>query len=131
MGRRLNRRQLIAIGGMSLAAAVAACQSQAIEVPTKAPDKPVGGTAPAPTQAPAASGAAPAASTPAAAAISAPAAAATPAPAGQPAAAAQPAAPAGVPSVPRNETLIWSVSDELNQFGDTQLFNPFIQGARR
>src|SRR5581483_9168305 len=133
MARRLNRRQVLALGGVSLAAAVAACQSQAIEVPTKAPAG-SGGGAPPPTQAPAA-GATPAATaaaaggaTPAAPAATKPA-AATPA-AGATAQAA-PQSVGSIANVPREQTVIWSVSDELNQFADTGIFNPFLQGARR
>ncbi|HZQ98993.1 MAG TPA: ABC transporter substrate-binding protein [Chloroflexota bacterium] len=133
MARTLNRRQVLALGGVSLAAAVAACQSQAIEVPTKAPAA-SGGGAPPPTQAPAA-GATPAATAAAAGGATPAAPAATKPAAATPAAGATvQAAPQSVGSianVPREQTVIWSVSDELNQFADTGIFNPFLQGARR
>src|SRR5690348_16129201 len=129
MARRLNRRRLIALGGMGFATAVAACQSQAIEVPTKPAASGGAAAPPPPTQAPA-SGAAPAATsapaaaaaTPAAAAATKPAAAATPAAAAPAAGATPQAAPQSVgnlANVPREQTVIFSVSDELNQFGDT------------
>jgi peptide/nickel transport system substrate-binding protein len=52
--------------------------------------------------------------------------------AGQTAAAGQPtAAPGGVPDVPRNQTLIMSVSDSVDQMTDVEIQNPFLQGAQR
>ncbi|MDP9469688.1 MAG: ABC transporter substrate-binding protein [Chloroflexota bacterium] len=91
----------------------AACgANQAIELPT-ATSAPPGGAGTTPTTA---------AGQPTAAA-------------GQPtAAAAQPTTPpppAQVAQVPRNQTLIVSVSDTINQMDDVELQNPFLQGARR
>src|ERR671929_215151 len=33
--------------------------------------------------------------------------------------------------IDRKETLVFSVSDDLNQFVDAQLFNPFLMGNKR
>lgn len=38
---------------------------------------------------------------------------------------------ANVAEVPRNQTLILSVSDSINQMTDTDIMNPFLQGAQR
>ena len=114
MAGRSTRRQLFRVGAaISLSAIAVACNSQAIPVPTPAPQTPTGGGA-----------AASATNTPAAAA---PATAPTPTAASQPA----PAAPANLPEVPRNETLIMSVSDSVNQMNDATLFNPHLNGAQR
>ncbi len=100
---QLHRREfLIGLSAVSLGL-LAACagNNQAIELPT--PTRPAARTTPA-----AAGGAAPTT-------------------AGQPA----PAAAPPVPPVPRNQTLIVSVSDTLNQMDDVELLNPFLAGARR
>jgi len=106
--RRLDRRRFIIAGsGAGLAAWLVACQEQAVPIPTRAP-------AGQPTAAPTVAG------TQAAAAA---AATATPAPAavtfGQ------------LADVPRDQTLIMSVSDTINQMPDSALFNPFLQGQFR
>src|SRR5919204_3230094 len=60
--------------------------------------------------------------------------AAAPAPAQTPAAAptvAAAAAPPAVADVPREQTLIMSVSDSVNQMNDSEVMNPFLTGAQR
>lgn len=102
MGTRLNRRHfLVTSAGLTILTVGAACNEQAISVPTAGPE-----TAKS---------------------------AASPKPVGQPAAppAVKSSSPPGVPQVPRSETLIMSVSDDINQMPDSQLLNPFIQGAKR
>jgi len=104
---QMHRRSFLA--GASAAAAaslLAACgNSQAIELPTKTPAASGQAAAPATTgQMPTVAGAAPAM-------------------AGQ----ASPAAiPAGIPQVPRNQTLIMSVSDSVDQMNDAEVHNPFL-----
>jgi peptide/nickel transport system substrate-binding protein len=118
MARHVSRREFISIvaGGVGITSVLAACgNSQAIEVPTRGPS----GTPPA---------------TAATAASTQPAAA-------QPTAAVQPPtqATATVAAVPqpavaqraRNETLIMSVSDTINQMSDVDVVNPFLQATKR
>ena len=114
MRPRLSRRQFLVGGGYGLAALLAACgaQSEPIAIPTKG----------------AATAATPAAAQPTAAGAAKPTTAAAPA-SGETKPAAAPAG--GVAQVPRNETLIMSVSDTLNQMTDVELMNPFITGALR
>ena len=60
--------------------------------------------------------------------------AAAPAPGQTPAAAptvAAAAAPPAVADVPREQTLIMSVSDSVNQMNDSEVMNPFLTGAQR
>src|SRR5947209_7538118 len=120
MVQRLSRRRfLLTAGGAASGVALAtACQSQAVPVPTGAPAKPAAG-APAATTAPV--GAAPAGAAPAA----------TAAPAAPAATTAPAAAQASSGAINRKETLIFSVSDDLNQFADPTLFNPFLTGTKR
>src|SRR3982750_998193 len=103
MSKRIDRRHfLVTSGGLAALAMQMACNQQALEVPTP---KPSGGAA-APPTAPA------------------PAAAAPPAPAGHP-----PPPPAvdikfgQIVELPRNETLVISVSDTINQMTDSAIFN--------
>ncbi len=105
--RRLPRRVFLTSLSAGVLALLAACgtNSQAIELPTKtpAPSGQPGAGQPSPTS-------------------------------GQPNAAASggpTAVPKNVPDVPRNQTLIVSVSDSLNQMTDVELMNPFITGAQR
>jgi peptide/nickel transport system substrate-binding protein len=108
---RLSRRHFVGAGMTALLAAIAAgCADQSVPVPTKAPD-----VAAKPTTAAQPAGAAPAQPTAAPAAAE----------------ASVPSGAQGVPQVPRNETLIMSVSDTLNQFTDVTLQNPFVTGALR
>jgi peptide/nickel transport system substrate-binding protein len=97
----------------------AACQSQAVPVPPSKPAESKPAEAKPAEAKPAAAEAKPAEAKPAAAA---------PAPA-----APAPAAAADIPTtgVNRKETLIMSVSDDLNQFADPEIFNPFLTGAKR
>ncbi|MCC7367338.1 MAG: ABC transporter substrate-binding protein [Chloroflexi bacterium] len=137
MVQRLSRRRFLLLSGTTISAIAltTACQSQAVPLPP-AGAQPT--TAPKPAeQKPAAAGA-PAQSAPAgqsAPAAQAPAQAAPPAPAAQPAAAQPPAPAAGgdapASGVNRKETVIMSVSDDLNQFADPEIFNPFLTGAKR
>ena len=123
---RISRRRVLgSIVGMAAVTVLAACSQQTPAAPTSAPSAP---TSAAP-------------SAPSAAATSAPAAAATSVPqptvaAAQPTAASQPSpsAPAvsqAVQQLPRNQTLIMSLSDAVNQFSDPGLMNPFINGVTR
>jgi peptide/nickel transport system substrate-binding protein len=134
---------LIGGGGAGLAAFLLACQEQAVPIPTRAPE-PTKPAAPAATSAaPAARPAqgapgtrpaeAPKAAAPAAAATATPApAAAKPAEAGKPTPLPNVTLSFGeVKEVPRNETLIISVSDTINQMTDSALFNPFVPGSLR
>ncbi len=107
--RRMHRREFLAAASAAVAASLlAACgggNSQEVILPTKTPA--AGGQA-----------------------------GATPATTGQPTAAAgQPtvvgqsspaAAPSGIPQVPRNQTLIMSVSDTNDQMNDSEIHNPFL-----
>lgn len=109
---RMQRRQFLAtLSTGALAMLVAACSSndQSIVLPTKT-TAPAGAASSAPSAAPAAGGSA------------APAAGGSAAPA---------AAPANVPEVPRNQTLVLSVSDSINQMTDTDIMNPFLNGVQR
>jgi peptide/nickel transport system substrate-binding protein len=119
MVQRLSRRRflLAASSAISAVALSTACQSQAVPLPTAAPAKPAdpkpadtkpAAGAPAPTQAPAAQAPAQPAQAPAPAADQAP-----------------------TTGVNRKETLIMSVSDDLNQFADPEIFNPFLTGSKR
>ncbi len=119
MRRQMTRRQVLLGSGVgAMSAILVACG---------------GPSSPAATQAP--SAAAPAAPTSAAAAASAP----TATPQSQAVATSQPAATVAptqaaqpqVASVPRNETLIVSVSDSVNQMNDAAIANPFLIGAQR
>ena len=104
---QMHRRSFLAGASATAAASLlAACgNSQAIELPTKTPAASGQAAAPATTgQAPTVAGAAPVM-------------------AGQ----ASPAAiPAGIPQVPRNQTLIMSVSDSIDQMNDSEIHNPFL-----
>jgi peptide/nickel transport system substrate-binding protein len=115
--RRVSRRQLLGtLGILGAASLVAAC----------------GGGAPvvSPTSAPASGGAAPAAA-PTATAAPQPAAAAAPTPAASSATPAAPPAGPATKQLPRNQTVIMSLSDAVNQFTDVQLMNPFIPSTAR
>jgi len=109
---RVRRREFLgALGATAAAAILAACgNSQAIELPTKTP------------AASGQTGGATAATTGGATAAAAPAMMAQASPA---------AVPAGVPQVPRNQTLIMSVSDSVDQMNDAELHNPFLTNAQR
>lgn len=106
---RIPRRQFLATlstGALAMLAAACGTNNQPIELPTKTP-APAGQASAAPS-------------------------AAAPASAAGPATGASTApAPADVPTVPRNQTLILSVSDEINQMADTDIMNPFLLSARR
>ena len=107
--RRLYRREfLVAASAAAAASLLAACgggNSQEVVLPTKTPA--ASGSAPATTGQSAAS---------------------SPAVVGQ---ASPAAAPAGVPQVPRNQTLIMSVSDSVDQMNDSEIHNPFLPTAQR
>jgi peptide/nickel transport system substrate-binding protein len=110
MASRMSRRQLLVVfGGVGLSAITVACNSQAIPVPTAVS---TGSSSSFPTAHP------------------------TNAPAGEvspKATLTQPApvAQAKLNEVPRNQTLIMSVSDSVNQMNDATIFNPFLNGAQR
>ncbi len=104
--RRLYRREFLAAVSVAAATSIlAACAAndQAVDLPTRTPAP--GGAAPVTTGQP--TGAA-----------------------GQPTVMGQasPAAvvPANIPQVPRNQTLILSVSDSLNQMNDAEVHNPLL-----
>jgi peptide/nickel transport system substrate-binding protein len=101
--RQLHRREfLVAASAAAAASLLAACSSgsQAVVLPTKTPNP--AGSAPATTGQSAAG---------------------SPAAVGQ----ASPAAvPSNIPQVPRNQTLIMSVSDSVNQMNDAEIHNPFL-----
>jgi len=106
--RHLHRRQFLGIAGATAAASIlAACSgsNQAVVLPTKTAA--VSGSAPATTGQSAAS---------------------PPAAAGQ---ASPAAAPANVQQIPRNQTLIMSVSDSVDQMNDAVIHNPFLTNAQR
>lgn len=107
--RQMHRREFLVAASTTAAASVlAACgggNSQEIILPTKTPAP--GGSAPATTGQ---------------AAVSSPAAVGQASPA---------AAPANVPQVPRNQTLIMSVSDSVDQMNDAEIHNPFLTNAQR
>jgi peptide/nickel transport system substrate-binding protein len=108
---RLRRRQFLATlstGALSMLVAACSSNDQAIVLPTKTP---------APSTA---SSAAPSASTSAASGTAGAASGSSAAPAA-----------ANVPTVPRNQTLILSVSDSINQMTDTDIMNPFLLSAQR
>lgn len=116
----ISRRNLVfsAIGFASTAL-VAAC-SQSSAPSTSAPKATAGTSASQPTAAPAAPTAAPkptAAPRPTAASAASP--------------AAQAASSTATTTIPRNETLIFSESDAVNQFADVTLMNPFMPGIAR
>jgi peptide/nickel transport system substrate-binding protein len=101
---RMHRREFLGAASAAAAASLlAACgggSSQEVILPTKTPAP--GGSAPATTGQSAASPAAVA---------------------GQ----ASPAAvPSNIPQVPRNQTLIMSVSDSVDQMNDSEVHNPFL-----
>jgi peptide/nickel transport system substrate-binding protein len=132
MIERLGRRHfLVTGGGAALAAFLMACQEQAVPIPTKAP-APAG---PTPAPKPAEPQAKPAAAEPAKPAekpTAEPAAPPKPAAAGQPTPAPNVTVSFGeVKELPRNEILVISVSDTINQMTDSALFNPFLQGSLR
>lgn len=105
--RHLHRRQFLGIAGATAAASIlAACSgsNQAVVLPTKTAA--VSGSAPATTGQSAAS----------------------PPAAGQ---ASPAAAPANVQQIPRNQTLIMSVSDSVDQMNDAVIHNPFLTNAQR
>ncbi len=109
--RRMHRRGLLgAIGATAAASILAACSSnnQSVDLPTKT-------------------------SAPSGQAVSSPATTGQ-IKADQPTAVGQ-ASPAavssGIPQVPRNETLIMSVSDTINQMNDVEVQNPFLTNAQR
>ena len=116
--QRIDRRRFIITGAWTgLAAWVVGCQEQAVPIPTRPPDKPA---APASTKLAEATPAA-AATKPAAAAA---AAQDTPVPQGG-------SAPGFVAELPRNQTIVISVSDTINQMTDAEIGNALIPGALR
>jgi peptide/nickel transport system substrate-binding protein len=126
MARQLSRRQaLLAGSGVAISAILAACSAPAAAPPTAAP---ASAPAAAPTVAPSAATAAPTA-VPAAQATTAPAPTAAANPAVTPT--TQAASAPQVPAVPREQTLVFSVSDSLNQMNDATIANPFLLGAQR
>ncbi|MGH2458046.1 MAG: ABC transporter substrate-binding protein [Chloroflexota bacterium] len=122
-GTRVSRRRaLFSAMGIGATALFAACSQAAPPSPTAAPAASAGGApTPAPTAAPAAT-AAPQPTTAAAQPV------ATTAPQASPTAAA---ASQTVQQLPRNQTLIMSLSDAVNQFTDVELQNPFMPGIAR
>ena len=127
MPRRLTRRQtLLAGSSVVITSLVAACSASPPATPT---------TTSAPTAAASGATTAPAATVPATAQASRPTAApARPTTAPSSAAStttSQSSSAPAVPTVPRNETLIVSVSDSLNQMNDATIANPFLLGAQR
>ncbi len=107
---RMQRRTFLGALGATVATSIlAACgNSQAVELPTKtpAPAGQAGGT-------------------------TAPSGGATSAPPAMMAQASPAAAPSGIPMVPRNQTLIMSVSDSVDQMNDAEIHNPFLTNAQR
>lgn len=126
MARKLSRRQALIVGtGVAITSAVAACSSS--QPSTAAPTAAAAAPAPA-TSAPTAA--------PTAAAAAAPKPTAAPAkPTIAPSTSASPASQSStapqVASIARNETLIISVSDSLNQMNDASIANPFLLAAQR
>jgi peptide/nickel transport system substrate-binding protein len=123
--RMTRRRALTALLGVALTASLAACAQS-----TPATSQAVAG-APSSAATSAASGSSAAAQTsaaPSAASQSATTAAST---AATQASAAASAASQAVAQVPRNQTLIFSESDAVQQFADVQLMNPFLLGIAR
>lgn len=115
---RYSRRAILGSTGLiGLSALLAACGQPTPASPTSAP-----AATQAPSAAPTAAPTAAAATQPTAA--SAPTATAAPAPTTAQSATA-------VQQVPRNQTLIMSLSDAVNQFADPQLMNPFMPGVTR
>lgn len=116
MKSRLSRRQLLAVSaGLSLTALAVACNSQAIDISTPTP------------------GQATTSGSPAAPAPTAPTSAAQATPASQPTASPQSTSqpePA-FPTVPREQTLILSVSDTVGQMTDAGVSNPFLNSQLR
>jgi peptide/nickel transport system substrate-binding protein len=123
---RVTRRRVIQVtAGLSAAGLLAACSPSTPAAPTTAP----AAATPASTAAVAAPPAA-AAATAAPTAAPPPTAAANPTSAPQPTTA--PASASGsVTQIPRNQTLIMSLSDAVNQFSDPNLMNPFMPGVTR
>lgn len=118
MPNRLTRRRvLLAATGFGMGAIVVACGGQTASTST------------APTAAPAASSAAPTA----AGAAQPTAASAPTTAAAKPttSAASQTSSAPKVADVPRNETLVVSVSDSVGQMQDAAIANPFLIGAQR
>ena len=130
MTRRLTRRKaLVAGSGIAVGALVAACSSPSAATPTSGS---------APTAASSAATTAPSAATATTTTSTTSASQPTAAPA-QPTAAPSPTTNAGsqssltpqVAQVPREQTLIVSVSDSLNQMNDASIANPFLLAAQR
>jgi peptide/nickel transport system substrate-binding protein len=121
---RLSRRQLLlSSGGILLTAIAVACNSQAIEVPSASPSP--AANAPASSTGPAT--ATPAQSASASQATAAPQPTAAPQATVTPTLAPEPA----YATVPRNETLIISVSDTVGQMTDAGVSNPFLNSQLR
>ncbi|MBV9173568.1 MAG: ABC transporter substrate-binding protein [Chloroflexi bacterium] len=108
MAKRFTRRSLLLVSGhAAIIGLAAACNSQAVPLSTSVPAQP-------PTAASAAQ--TPAATSAGAAATAAPTVATS----------AQ-----SVPDVPREQTLVMSVSDSVNQMTDSEIMNAFLTGAQR
>lgn len=124
---RITRRRLLAIATVSAAALMQACAGSS--APASA--TPSGASTPAAGAKPAAGAPTPTAAAGAQAQPTAAATAGTTTATAPQATAAVQATAGPVAQIPRNQTLVMSLSDAVNQFADPGLMNPFVTGVTR